>query len=54
MNPLDSLIVRTEMTGLRPNCSHRVDAMKLGTQVEFDVVIKTGYGPTSDARADDR
>ena len=36
------------------NCSDRVDAMKFGTRVVFDVLIKIGYGPTSDARADDR
>ena len=28
--------------------------MKFGTQVVFDVLIKTGYGPILDARADDR
>ena len=42
------------MDDLEPNCSDRVDEMKLGTMVVFDVLIKTGYGPTSDARADDR
>ena len=35
------------------NCSGRVDVVKLCTRVVFDVLIKTGYGPTSDARADD-
>ena len=42
------------MDDFGPNCSDRVDATKLGTQVVFHVLIKIGYGPTSGPRADDR